>query len=75
MVLMDVVLEAVSSTSTTDNNEFPKEKNFRDAKSTLTFSFSFPFPFPSLFTVFDALTPYSNGDIIFFLQMLGPSWS
>jgi hypothetical protein len=33
MVLMDVVLEAVSSNSTTDNNEFPKEKNFRDAKA------------------------------------------
>jgi hypothetical protein len=54
MVLMDVVLEAVSSTSTTDNNEFPKEKNFRDAKAHSFLVFSSLFP--PLFTVFDALT-------------------
>ncbi len=46
MVLMDVVLEAVSSTSTTDNNEFPKEKNFRDAKAHSFLVFPSPFSSP-----------------------------
>jgi hypothetical protein len=50
MVLMDVVLEAVSSTSTADNNEFPKEKIFRDAKahSFLVFPSPFSSPFYSI---------------------------
>jgi hypothetical protein len=57
MVLIDVVLEAVSSTSTTDNNEFPKEKNFRDAKAhsflgRKVFSFPFSAPFYSTYLVF-----------------------
>jgi hypothetical protein len=53
-MLMDVVLEAVSSTSTTDNNEFPKEKNFRDAKAHSILGFLSPFS-PLFTVVFNAL--------------------
>jgi hypothetical protein len=56
MVLMDVVLEAVSSTSTTDNNEFPKEKNFRDAKAH-SFLVRKVFSFPFSATLYSILMP------------------